>query len=239
MTTFAYLPTSLAYVLPMMKYRSDVITTEARAVPQKVWLVMGTLDSIAGVMQSLATAFLSNSGALVVLLMQSAIPSSMLITKLFLKTKYRAYQYMGAAAVIAGILIVLVPQMADGTGGGATTGIWSGVLVLSCIPMCLSSVYKEKALGDVEIDPVYLNYWVAVYQFIISFPLLIPTGYASGVAPADLPANLIAGLKCYVGINTVVGGDNPDNCALGPVFVNTYMCVGGSRALFSDRQAGL
>lgn len=34
-TTFAYLPTSLLYIIPMMKYRPDVITPEARAVPQK------------------------------------------------------------------------------------------------------------------------------------------------------------------------------------------------------------
>lgn len=147
-----YLPVSLAYVLPMMKWRPDVITAEARAVPQKVWLIMGTLDSIAGVMQSLATAYLNTQGALVVLLLQSAIPSSMLITKVFLKTKYKLYQYAGAAAVIAGILVVLVPQLTSGAaGGGSTTGIWSAVLVLSCVPMCLSSVYKEKALGDTEI----------------------------------------------------------------------------------------
>lgn len=63
----------------------------------------------------------------------------------------------------------------------------------------------------------------AVYQFIISFPLLIPTGFASGVAPADLPSNLLAGLKCYVGINTVVGGAHPDDCSLGPIFVNVYI----------------
>lgn len=67
---------SLAYVLPMMKWRPDVITAEARAVPQKVWLIMGTLDSIAGVMQSLATAYLNTQGALVVLLLQSAVSCS-------------------------------------------------------------------------------------------------------------------------------------------------------------------
>lgn len=56
LTTFAYLPTSLLYIIPMAKYRPDIITPEARAVPQRVWLIMGTLDSIAGVMQSFGTA---------------------------------------------------------------------------------------------------------------------------------------------------------------------------------------
>lgn len=35
LTTFAYIPTSLLYVIPMIRYRPDVITPEARAVPQK------------------------------------------------------------------------------------------------------------------------------------------------------------------------------------------------------------
>ena len=46
--------------------------------------------------------------------------------------------------------------------------------------MC--SVYKEKALGDVDIDPVYMNGWVAVYQFLFSIPLLIPSAIASNVS---------------------------------------------------------
>ena len=47
-------------------------------------------------------------------------------------------------------------------------------------------MYKEKALGDVDIDPVYMNGWVAVYQFIFSIPLLIPSAVASNVAISDL-----------------------------------------------------
>lgn len=226
LTTFAYLPTSLLYIIPMAKYRPDIITPEARAVPQRVWLIMGTLDSIAGVMQSFGTAYLSDQGALVVLLLQSAIPISMIITKIFLKTKYRIYQYIGAVVVVAGILIVLVPQLVSQQGGNASqTGIWSAVLILSCIPMCLSSVYKEKALGDTEIDAIYMNYWVAVYQFLVSFPLLIPMGYASQpvVPVTQLPSNLWNGMRCYVGINSIMDGSQPDDCTMGPVFVNVYI----------------
>ena len=36
LTSSAYIPTSLAYVIPMTLYRPDVITPEARAIPQKV-----------------------------------------------------------------------------------------------------------------------------------------------------------------------------------------------------------
>lgn len=237
---------------------------------------MGTLDSIAGVMQSFGTAYLSSQGALVVLLMQSAIPISMIITKAFLKTKYRVYQYIGACIVVAGILVVLIPQLVGQSGGDASaTGKWAAVLILSCewwcnrppparppvvrcarllrrarppahspplppacsclpacagIPMCLSSVYKEKALGDTEIDAIYMNYWVAVYQFLVSFPLLIPMGYASSpvVKITDLPTNLWNGMRCYAGYNSITvadpsSGAQVDNCTMGPVFVNIYI----------------
>jgi hypothetical protein len=42
--------------------------------------------------------------------------------------------------------------------------VCSVVLILSCVPMTLSSVYKEMALGDRDLDPIFLNLWVAVYQ---------------------------------------------------------------------------
>jgi hypothetical protein len=102
LTTFAYLPTSLLYVIPMAKYRPDIITPEALAVPQRVWMIMGLLDSLAGVLQSLSMAKLQDQGGLIVLLLQSAIPSSMLITRIFLKVQYKWYQYTGALMVIAG-----------------------------------------------------------------------------------------------------------------------------------------
>lgn len=53
--------------------------------------------------------------------------------------------------------------------------------VLSCIPMCLSSVYKEKALGDDDMDVIYLNGWVAVFQFMSSLLFAVPSAYAMGL----------------------------------------------------------
>lgn len=47
--------------------------------------------------------------------------------------------------------------------------------------MCLSSVYKEKALGDDDMDVIYLNGWVAVYQFMASLLFAVPSAYAIGL----------------------------------------------------------
>lgn len=220
LTTFAYLPTSLLYVIPMTMYRPDVITPEARAIPQKVWFIMGFLDSLAGVLQSLAVDKIV-SGSLTVLLLQSAIPSSMLITKVFLKAKYRTSQYIGAMVVIAGLGAALGPSLGSDGGGEAAsqTALWSSVLIISCIPMCLSSVYKEKALGDTEIDAIYLNFWVAFWQFLLGFPLLVPMAPASNLPIDQIGTNLWQGLKCYAGFNS----QPSDNCGLAPLFVTVYI----------------
>jgi drug/metabolite transporter (DMT)-like permease len=210
----------------MLKYGNQ-ITREALSVPQYKWAVMGFLDSVAGIMQSLSVNYVSN-GSLVTLLMQFAIPSSMIISYIFLKTRYKPTQYLGALIVLVGLVIVLLPTfMHPGSNKSAKNPVaWAIVLMLSCVPMCLSSVYKEKALGDVDIDPVYMNGWVAVYQFLFSIPLLLPSAVASNVSIQDLPDNLWNGMRCLAKYDTqmvAADGLTVDNCHWGPAYVGIYI----------------
>jgi len=169
-------------------------------------------------------------GSLVTLLYQAAIPTSMVITRLFLKTKYSIANYIGAAIVVAGILVVLLPTLLKQKSGGDLVIVWSGVLILSCIPMTFSSVYKEKALGEQEIDVVYLNGWVAVFQFIFSMAVAVPSAFPSNIPISQLPENVWNGMRCYAGYNSIMEKHtyhdiviNRDECARAPVFVTTYM----------------
>ncbi|CAE7831879.1 crtp3, partial [Symbiodinium microadriaticum] len=79
---------------------------------------------------------------------QAAIPISMIISRYLINARYSKYQYAGAAIVAAGIVVVLAPTI---TGGGSV--LWAIVMMLSCVPMTLSSVYKEISLGATELDP--------------------------------------------------------------------------------------
>ncbi|CAM9732854.1 unnamed protein product [Sphacelaria rigidula] len=155
-TTFMYIPFSFAYIIPMVRYGSS-ITPEQTRVPKKVFAVMGALDALSGIMQIFASTYLG--GSLLILLAQAAIPISMVISKRLLGSRYSVMQYAGAAIVASGIVVAIGPSLAIGTGGGgeAQELIWSVVMVLGCIPMALSSVYKEIALGESELDPIYLN----------------------------------------------------------------------------------
>jgi hypothetical protein len=108
----------------------------------------------------------------------------------------------------------------------STLLIWSIVTILSCIPMTLSSIYKEIALSGstTHIDPIFLNGWVAWFQFLFSFPLSIPAGMATGISPSALPANIWDGIKCYLGVSTITSGCHPDDlCGESPLYVNIFL----------------
>eukprot|EP00752_Nemacystus_decipiens_P011032 g9801.t1 len=226
-TTFVYIPFSFAYILPMMRY-GTAITPEQTSVPKKVFAVMGALDGLSGIMQIFASTYLG--GSLIILLTQAAIPISMFISKRLAGARYSMMQYTGATVVALGILIAIGPSLAVGTGSGGSGEklIWSLVLVLSCVPMALSSVYKELALGESELDPIYLNGWVAVFQFLVCIPLAVPAALAGNpaVSPMELPRNLWDGWMCYLGYNSVVVGEHPDDCwPDGPLYVTLYLIV--------------
>ena len=72
----------------------------------------------------------------------------MIISRVFLKTTYKPPQYIGAVIVAGGIIAVLYPSLSgggsgsgSGSGGGGSgqqTAIYAFVMILSCVPMCLS-----------------------------------------------------------------------------------------------------
>ncbi|KAJ1630841.1 hypothetical protein T492DRAFT_1116161 [Pavlovales sp. CCMP2436] len=88
-SSFIYLPTSFAYILPMIL--AGRISKAERQIPQSVFIVMGALDSITGIMQLFATNFIA-SGSLLILLQQASIPLSMLISRVTLDTRYSRAQ---------------------------------------------------------------------------------------------------------------------------------------------------
>ncbi len=224
LTTFVYLPTSFAYIIPAIK--SGRIPKEQAEMGKKPFFVMGFLDAVAGIMQVFAATYLP--GPLLILLGQAAIPMSMVISKYLLKREYTRFQYIGAFIVALGIATVLIPSMSGGGSAG-----WAIVMIFSTVPMALSSVYKEIALGETELDPIFLNGWIAVFQFMFSCLICIPAAYTSEppISISELPKNLYDGLLCFGGVNSVTcaaGTDDgecvPDDCySRAPVLVSVYL----------------
>ena len=305
LTTFMFIPLSFAYIIPVAKFGlfNGAITPEQLSMPKKPFAVMGALDCLAGIMQTFASVYLP--GPLLILLPQAAIPISMALSRRILHERYRCLQYVGAAVVMAGILVVLEPiitrrhapsyvcaafdeeqycsacqtemteeacvshriddanegdlfaflgnNMSNSTDNmddddedlachwipagesashmakAISTLIWSLVMVLSCVPMTLSSIYKEIALGgETDLDPILLNGYIAFFQFLCSVVVSVPAGLASSppIYPLEVPRNLINGFKCWIGMGSLFKGCYTDElCGLAPLFVNVYLLL--------------
>lgn len=210
----AYVPSSFAYVLVVVHCsRVSPITPDQMAIPKMRFAVMGGLDCVASLMQILAVNYIPNASTLV-LLQQSSIPISMVISRLSFKhVRYDWWQISGAGIVLAGIGLVLSPQRQ--VAQRTESWVWPLTIILSCIPACGSSVYKEKALGEHDVDVVYLNGWVAVFQTLMSVPLMIPTAYATDLPLDQIPRNLQKGLLCFAG--------KGHGCATAPYFVTAFI----------------
>jgi hypothetical protein len=95
-----------------------------------------------------------------------------------------------------------------------TTIAWALVVIISCIPMTLSSLYKEMTLSEVELDPLYMNGWTAFFQLFYSLALAVPAGmlFSPPVEPGELPQHLKDAWECYFyGTGTVDTGCHPDD----------------------------
>lgn len=84
LTSFVYIPVCFAYIIPMAKY--GYIPAEQFAVPKRSFAIMGALDAMAGIMQIFGATYLP--GPLIILLLQAAIPVSMVISKYMVNASY-------------------------------------------------------------------------------------------------------------------------------------------------------
>lgn len=100
--------------------------------------------------------------------------------------------------------------------------VWSLIMLASCVPMVLSTVYKQVAL-QVNLDPILINGFVSFFQFLSGLLLVIPAGYASSpkVQVFDLPENWTQAAQClFTHRNSIDLGCHPDDCSQGALWVH-------------------
>ena len=100
--------------------------------------------------------------------------------------------------------------------------VWSLVMLASCVPMVLSTVYKQVAL-QVHLDPILINGWVSLFQFVCGLFLVVPAGYASSpkVKPVDIPGNWMEAMDClFSQNNSIEVGCHPDQCSQAALWVH-------------------
>ncbi|XXQ29777.1 EamA domain-containing protein [Plasmodiophora brassicae] len=221
-TSLVYIPVFGALVL-----LSKDITPEMRAFPKSKFFVMGALDSMAGILMTFGG--IMTSGSLQALLMQALIPTTLILSVIVLRTRYSRLQYCGAFIIVAGVCVVLVPQALQ-PSDTKNNFVFNIIFLLSVIPQAFSSVFKEIAFDDAELDVNYLQYWVAVWQ--VAFGLVVaPVNSVKLLGPAavplqDIPMAIWNGAKCMCGVNTVLASATnaiPDSCAGAWIPLSAYI----------------
>eukprot|EP00475_Leptophrys_vorax_P045079 TRINITY_DN9261_c0_g1_i1.p1 TRINITY_DN9261_c0_g1~~TRINITY_DN9261_c0_g1_i1.p1 ORF type:complete len:546 (-),score=120.91 TRINITY_DN9261_c0_g1_i1:72-1709(-) len=204
-TTFVYLPVFWAIVAYQYFLVPGSITAEMLRFPLYKFFVMGCMDSTSGVLGLLGGVH--TSGQMQSLLNQTIIPITMVLAYIILKERYKKTQYAGAAVILVGILIALIPQYASGSGQQDNQLIFNAIYLISSIPAAFSGVYKEFAF-TVDMEVNYLQAWVATWQMLFGFVLApinaLPFLGDSYIPISQMPGALADGFKCMIGINSIV-----------------------------------
>jgi len=152
MSTFVYLPIFFGIVAWEFKFTS-YITPEMTAFPKRKFLFMGLFDALSGI--CMLFGGIHTSGSFQALLLNAVIPFTMAMSIIFLKTKYLKTQYAGALVIMAGVAVVIVPTIVGG-GSSDNSVVFNLIFLLSTLPQAFSSIYKELAFGDIDLDVNYL-----------------------------------------------------------------------------------
>ena len=148
---------------PRMLCTSE-ITPAMRATPHGRFITMGLLDCFGTFLAAMGAVY--TPGQYQTVLNQTLIPITILVSRIFLKTRFSPGQLAGAATIMCGAAVTtLVPALSGGdatVGSSAPTAVmgYSSLVVyfLSNVPMACSAVYKEARFSDgVDLHVLYLT----------------------------------------------------------------------------------
>jgi len=112
---------------------------------------------------------------------------------------------------------------------------WSIVMLLSCVPSVMSTVYKQVALQTASsMDPIVISGWVSLFQLVCGLFLVIPSGLVSSprLHPLDIESNWRDGIGClFARINSVDTGCHPDDCSRAALWVHVSLANSALYAL--------
>eukprot|EP00741_Cyanophora_paradoxa_P004522 tig00000808_g4391.t1 len=209
LTSFVYLPIFFSWCWSQM-YMGKFPMEQTRF-PKRRFLIMGLLDAVQGVCVTFAGSAVSL--AMQPLLGQGIIPTTMLLSYIFLKVRFRLLQYAGALTIFAGIVVSLYPALSAGPAGGSGAGsralFFEILFFCGNIPSALSTVYKEIVFKEDDIDVMYMvsdgagrqNAYVAFFQFllgVLSAPLAVAMDDSGTLTMAGIPRHLWQGTLCFV-----------------------------------------
>lgn len=187
-------------------------------------IVMGLMDATGFVFGIFAARQIN--GFLLTLLPQAIIPMTMVVSLIALRTRYHWGQVLGAATLVSGLLVSLIPTFQkQGSGDtSALTAVWAGVYLLSLLPNAISFILREMVFTELpKMDIFVVNSFDSFWQLIFSvlmFPLVLVPGFSS-VSFHEIGDYIPNGASCLVGFTPTP----QDDCSGEPWLMMMYVCV--------------
>ncbi|RHZ42895.1 hypothetical protein DYB26_015131 [Aphanomyces astaci] len=136
---------------------------------------------------------------------QLNLPFNMVLSLIFLNTKYKRCHLLGATLVLYGGFVNMLPLFT----GGSTLNMpdptigWILLFISSLLPAAASNVYKEIALKDVDLDIWYCNAWTSLYQVFLGlltiWTIRVPALCDPPIDWQDFPEFIGISHQCFLG----------------------------------------
>jgi len=207
-------------VLLFFQERQQGRKNEISRTVKKKFFVMALLDSMGTFLSAMGSV--QTPGYLQTLLNQSLIPMILLVSRIFIGTKFGRLQLFGAALIMGGAAIsslstifgddddeVQIGQIGQKEEpAGKNTMQYLSILFyfLSNVPCAFSAVYKELAFKDENVGVLELTQNVSIYQMVLGFlfaPFCVIPGVQtqSGMTVGEIFTSMGRGVSSYLSFN--------------------------------------
>jgi len=172
---------------------------------KRSFFMMAIFDTVMVVLQTVASPQVT--GMTLGLLGQASIPLSMATAWLYLGERFGSGQLLGAAMIVAGAVVQTMAKDSSSPALQQDSLPHVGLFLASLVPSCFGRIYQEEALGNANVEPFYLQGWVALFQTALTIVLLPFFAFWEGhdASPRGILALMQGGVTCLQGTNVHPG----------------------------------
>jgi hypothetical protein len=151
-------------------------------------------------------------GNLANVLNQLNLPFNMVLSYLFLQTRFKRGHILGSILVLYGGMVNMIPVLTgqDTANMPDPSAGWIILYIVSLVPAAASNVYKEIGLKDVDLDIWYANIWISFYQLLIGCATIWTVRIKAFSDPpvpwGDFPSYVAKAHECFIGNEVELNG---------------------------------
>lgn len=187
------------------------------------YCVVGILNALNGVLVIFSNPHVG--GIMQALLTQTVIPWTLILSCIYLKSRFSWAQYLGAfiatvAIAFAGVFNSMLESPGDNPGphhndtslpnhsdlagesGESSTLlskiIWTLIFGLGQVPLAFSAIYQEKTFRKTQVNVFYMLQWASISQFV-TLVIALPSNFIpwfGGMDPESLLHSMESAVMC-------------------------------------------